>query len=433
MKTQIENTKYLLHQLQIHQIELEMQNEELKRINQELEVSLKKYSGLYNFAPIGFFIINEKGRILKDNSAGKILLGTDGHLMRNSQFLNCIDKDSLSVFNAFSKKVFLSETKHNCELVLLRIDGSRIHTYVDGVAIQNEEGNGKQMLLSITDVTNFRMIENELTESRMLDKIKTEFFSNISHELRTPLNVIFASLQLIELYKGSDSSAKSILNLDKHHYIIKQNSRRLLRLVNNLIDSTRIDSGFYKPLFLNNDIVRVVKSITTSVMQFVESKSISLELVSDIEEKIIRCDVDLIERVVLNILSNAVKFTKSGGRIAVNITEKDESIVMSIKDNGIGIPKDKQKVIFQRFKQVDNGLIREYEGSGIGLNLAKSIVEMHGGTISVESVFGEGSEFIIKLPNRVLKQENISLDKKYEDREKSQVERINIEFSDIYM
>ena len=160
MKTQIENTKYLLHQLQIHQIELEMQNEELKRVNEGLEVSLKKYSGLYNFAPIGFFIINERGRILKDNSAGKILLGTTGRLMKNSQFLNCIEKNSLPVFNAFSKKVFLSETKHNCELVLLRIDGSRIYTYVDGVTIQNEEGNSKQMLLSITDVTNFRMIEN---------------------------------------------------------------------------------------------------------------------------------------------------------------------------------------------------------------------------------------------------------------------------------
>ncbi|MDF2879427.1 MAG: sensor signal transduction histidine kinase, partial [Clostridia bacterium] len=152
---------------------------------------------------------------------------------------------------------------------------------------------------------------------------------------------------------------------------------------------------------------------------------------TDIEEKIVACDSDKIERIILNLLSNAIKFTKSGGKIEVTLADADDTIKISIKDTGIGIPKEKQNFIFERFIQIDKSLSRNREGSGIGLSLVKSLVELHNGNISVNSVHGQGSEFIIVLPAFVLPQAEVSLDFPSAPIE-SKIDRINIEFSDIY-
>jgi signal transduction histidine kinase len=162
-----------------------------------------------------------------------------------------------------------------------------------------------------------------------------------------------------------------------------------------------------------------------------------LEFDTDTEEKFMECDPDKIERVMLNLLSNAVKFTKKNGKITVNIHDNEDKVIISVKDNGIGIQKDKQDLIFQRFHQVDKSLTRSHEGSGIGLSLVKSLVELHGGTIKVESEYGDGSEFIIILPTHI---RNSEANKKALDEAvlaagrpaESHVETINVEFSDIY-
>lgn len=154
---------------------------------------------------------------------------------------------------------------------------------------------------------------------------------------------------------------------------------------------------------------------------------ISIVFDTDIEEKIIAFDADMMERIILNLLSNSIKFTEKGGKIEVNISDKGKEISISVKDNGIGIPSNKLDKIFDIFTQVDNSL-RKTGGSGIGLYLVKSLVELHGGRIFVESEYGKGTEFTIVLPyktiddNLVIKKEDIS-----------NIERISIEFSDIYV
>lgn len=442
-KNSSENYNYLLQELKIHQLELEMQNEELNRINSELEHTLDKYTGLYNFAPVGFFTINEKGLIQKNNPTGAMLLGHTGHSLINSKFRDFVEKSSLITFDTFICNVLKSATKQNSEMVMVNTDGKKIFTYIDGVAIQSEEGDGREILLAITDITDCRAIENELAEARILDKLKIEFFSNISHELRTPLNVILASIQLIELYKKTVSIDKRAVEMDRNYSIIKQNCYRLLRMVNNLIDSTRIDSGSCEMHLQNKDIVSIVKNIVLLAMKFAENKDIILEFASDVKDKEMPIDQELFEKVILNLLSNAVKFTKPGGRILVKIFEENGKFAISFKDNGIGIPKDKLEAVFQRFRQVDKGLTRGHEGMGIGLSLAKSIVELHGGTIFVKSVFGEGCEFIIMLPLKVLAPDNVKTAEKLEDNKECYAEKledkkdyytekINIEFSDIY-
>jgi signal transduction histidine kinase len=213
---------------------------------------------------------------------------------------------------------------------------------------------------------------------------------------------------------------------------LKQNCYRLLRLINNLIDITKIDSGFMNINLRNCNIVSTVEDITLSVVDYVENKGINLIFDTEVEEKIMAIDPDKIERIILNLLSNAIKFTDSGANITVTIYDRGDNIIISVKDTGCGMPEDKLHTIFERFAQVDKLTARANKGSGIGLSLVKSLVEMHNGTISVESKVGEGSEFLITLPVNVNPDETDMQDFINTCIQPSHVESINIEFSDIY-
>jgi signal transduction histidine kinase len=213
---------------------------------------------------------------------------------------------------------------------------------------------------------------------------------------------------------------------------MKQNCYRLLRLVNNLIDITKIDSGYFDINKINNDIVGLVEDITLSIVDYAENRGLSLMFDTDIEEKIIACDPEKIERIIMNLLSNAVKFTGNGGNILVSIEDGEEYIGIRVKDDGRGIPENKLYSIFNRFVQVDKSLTRDHEGSGIGLSLVKSLVELHEGRISVKSEINVGTEFLVELPCKILPQgflEDTSIRNIIHD---NRIEKINIEFSDIY-
>ncbi len=289
-------------------------------------------------------------------------------------------------------------------------------------------------ILKRKKIENLEMLVEEdkrlLKESAELEKLRTQFFANISHEFRTPLNVILSSIQLCKFYFESEKALQKG-NLFKHLKTMKQNCYRLMRLVNNLIDSTKIDVGFLEKHAKNHNIVKIVEDITLSIEEFTENKGISLFFEKNVEEKYIACDIDKIERIMLNLISNAIKFTDAGGSIFVKVQDKSDYIIISVKDTGVGIPQEKQKLIFERFVQVEQTLTRNHEGSGIGLAMAKSFVEMHGGSLTAVSEYGKGSEFIIELP--VVTAENEEEVVRLEEVEtQRRIERINIEFSDIY-
>jgi Signal transduction histidine kinase len=278
---------------------------------------------------------------------------------------------------------------------------------------------------------NFEENKRKLSEILEYDKLKTEFFANISHELRTPLNVIWSSVQLLQSINLSNSVEGYDIN--KYLKIMNQNSLRLLRLINNLIDTTKVDGGYLSLNLLNGNIVYIIEEITLSAADYIKSKGIELIFDTDVEEKYMAFDVDKIERIVLNILSNAIKFTEKNGTIFVNLYDLGNKIQLSIKDTGIGIPEDKLDKIFERFAQVDKSLSRRSEGSGIGLALVKSLIEMQGGTIYAKSKLGEGSEFIVELPVTLVEEDGeVSSYSAYESSNSKYVERIQIEFSDIY-
>lgn len=286
-------------------------------------------------------------------------------------------------------------------------------------------------ITTATDITNKLEIEKEkriLEEAIKLETVKNEFFSNISHEFRTPINIILGTMQVIN--KNIEQNNIQLDSLKKYTHYIKQNSYRLLRLVNNLIDISKMDIGAYELRCSNQNIINIIEDITMSVADYTKNHNINLIFDTDSEETITYCDPDKIERIMLNLLSNAIKYTPEKGFIKVNIKTNQYEIIVSIKDSGVGIPKDKLEIIFDRFGQVDGSFNRKCEGSGIGLSLVKNLVEMHGGEINVNSKVNKGSEFIFSIPIKLSEEAN---NKEYnDDRKCKHVERCDIEFSDIY-
>lgn len=248
---------------------------------------------------------------------------------------------------------------------------------------------------------NNKLIENDVLYKKNLEieKFKNTYFVNLSHELRTPLNVILSAVQFLSKC-GEENIIIDKKKFQDYMSIIRKNSNNLLKIINDLIDSSKMESGTYVINFVETDIIYLVEETALSMKSYVESKNIELIIDPEVEEKKIKCDPVEIERCIINLINNAIKFTPSGGSIWVSIYDKDDKIEISVKDTGIGISKEDQKFIFERFFQINNNIRDKKVGSGIGLALVKYVVELHNGTIRVKSEeLNKGSEFIITLPS----------------------------------
>ncbi|MBD2473159.1 response regulator [Nostoc sp. FACHB-145] len=221
-----------------------------------------------------------------------------------------------------------------------------------------------------------------------LDKQKTEFFQNISHEFRTPITLIQGPLESAVAAGEGLSHEQSAIAL--------RNSRRLLRLVNQLLDLQRLDAGRMQPSFRPCDLVEFVSQIVESFRPYCEKKG--LHLVTDFSEcPKVYLDMEKFDKVVYNLLSNAMKFTPEDGTISVNLQAQGYHCILQVKDTGIGIVKEQIPLLFERFRQAEGSENRSYEGSGLGLALVKELVELHGGNVTVDSEYGNGTTFTLWL------------------------------------
>lgn len=280
-------------------------------------------------------------------------------------------------------------------------------------------------------VNNLMGFEKKYNEIKEIEKAKTQFFANLSHEIKTPINIIYSCFQLLDINKGKGET-ELWNSYNKYYGTIKQNCYRLLRLVNNLVDITKIDSGFMKLNFINYEIVSLVEDITLSIVPYVESKNITVLFDTYVEELVIKCDPESLERVILNLLSNAVKFSNENGNITVLLDANKDFVIIKVKDDGIGIAPEVSDYVFERFAQEDKSFNRKKEGSGIGLSLVKSLVELHGGVVYLEKSVEQGCEFVIKLPNKILDESKNEEIKSIDIDNKPLIQKVNIEFSDIY-
>ncbi|MCD4723868.1 MAG: response regulator [Bacteroidales bacterium] len=244
----------------------------------------------------------------------------------------------------------------------------------------------------------------EADKLKELDSMKSRFFANISHEFRTPLTLILGPVEkvLTEIKDG---------NIFHDLRMVQRNAKRLQKLINQLLDLSKLESGKLKLQAKEVNITDLVRKYVQSFEFLAKQKNIELNFKSDKEHIPLYVDQDKIEKILNNLLSNAFKFTPVGGSIKVSLGRQStiDNVIITISDTGPGIPADKLSHIFDRFYQVDDSASRTHEGTGIGLALTMELVDLHHGTISVESEEGNGTTFAIMLPSgkEHLKEEEI--------------------------
>lgn len=326
------------------------------------------------------------------------------------------------------------------------------YMYVSGMPVYNSDNSMKLYIIHSRDITEHVQKETiikqqqELLLKREREKgealkasmdLKDEFLYLITHEFRTPMAVINSAIQAVELMCREEVTER----LGHYLKIIKQNNKRQLRLVNNLLDITRISSGNIRMNYSSFEIVHVVQMIVNSVQLYGQQKRVKLGFESTLKVKKIYSDEEKIERILLNLLSNALKFTPGDKSINVTLSERVHKnrnmISISVKDEGIGIPEEKRDIIFERFGQVDSSLSRRAEGTGLGLYLTKLLIDSLEGEVLLESEIDKGSNFTVLLPvcskcGSIEKAEDSEADSRMLKKSDRIIESVGIEFSDIY-
>ncbi|MEM9244658.1 MAG: response regulator [Cyanobacteria bacterium P01_F01_bin.153] len=245
-----------------------------------------------------------------------------------------------------------------------------------------------QAAIAVQQARLYQKTRKQAEQLLALDKQKNEFFQNVSHEFRTPLTLMIGPLEAA-VDNGDDLPGDQAA-------IALRNSRRLLRLVNQLLDIQRIDAQRLQPTFRPLNLTRFTEQIVEAFQDYSDRKGISLVTHLD-DGPPAYVDIERFDKVLYNLLSNAMKFTPSGGTITVSLGCTSDSFVLKVQDTGIGIRDDQLPHLFERFRQAEGSVSRSYEGTGLGLALVQELVGLHGGKVSVDSVYGQGSTFTVWL------------------------------------
>ncbi|ADL52086.1 sensor histidine kinase [Clostridium cellulovorans] len=314
----------------------------------------------------------------------------------NSGYINNIFKVQDQTMHETLMEVFKELDATRCPknydpIAVVDENNKTVYYRLKFIPYENRDGEIKYVYLYGIDVT------KEIKHSLELEKVnfmKNEFFNLISHELRTPLTLIYSSIQLAnEIYKTEITE-----NLDKTLTRINKNTGRLLKLVNNILDISKLEAGYMVLNITNTEIVSNTEDIVESVIYHSNMKNVNVVFDTYEEEVYVHVDKEKYERIVLNLLSNAIKFSNDNKSIFVTMDFTENHFILSVKDQGVGIPKEKISTIFNRFYQVDNSLTRNAEGTGLGLSLVQKLVDLMDGEISVDSEEGVGTTFTVKLP-----------------------------------
>lgn len=385
--------KELFHELKVHQIELEIQNEELRNSEINLTDLKNKYFSLFETAPVGYVVLSEENEIQEANLTFCEMVGYSKEYILNSKFTSFISPTAQDNFYFFRDKVINNRMSVPLELEIIKSDGNIITVNINPGVLGDGDTN---ILLALTDISKQKDLESKLIKEKeraeASDKTKSRFLATMSHELRTPLNTVIGTSDII-LRKNISKEIK------KDASIIKKSAEHLLMIISDILDYSHIEEGSLtlNPVDFNLEDV-FVDCYDIMQLNFLEKGIDFKKSFPDLEKKYFYGDSKRISQIIINILSNALKYTNEG-EVTFSYDLKPENILtIIVKDTGVGIAPGKLQLIFDGFKQVDTSFMRKTGGSGLGLSIVKNLVHSMDGKVDVESKFGEGTEFKISIP-----------------------------------
>ena len=402
----------LLHELEVHKIELELQNEELIQAKEELVIASEKYIELYDFAPSGYFTLSRNGEILQLNHLGAKMLGKERLQLKERLFHLFVSYDSKPIFRHFLEKVFGSNIIETCDVALSVNGSSPMYVHLTGRAAEN----GEQCMVTVFDITQQKQTEIELTDLKIhaekaqviaeearykaetathvaedAVESKQQFLANMSHEIRTPMNAVIGFTNVL---------LKTKLNETQNKYLnaIKVSGESLIVLINDILDIAKVDARkmtFEKIPFSLLDSISIMHQLFD-----LKIKEKNLDMFDEYDNtipQILVGDPMRFRQIILNLMSNALKFT-SQGKISLRVRlikedAKKVTIEFTLTDTGIGIGKDRLSQVFNKFEQADKDTSSSYGGTGLGLAIVKQMVEQQGGTVFASSELAKGSTF----------------------------------------
>ncbi|MDQ0148436.1 ATP-binding protein [Eubacterium multiforme] len=418
-----------LEKLRIKQSELNMKLKQRNTILNELKVikkkSEKRYYDLIESFKDGLLIFNV-GKLTYINEEALKILGfnyKEELLGKDIEFIIGIiwDETEIRDENLVHQIDLISFVKSLYKFKNKRKSIRELELHL----VNNNEKRQILYIRDIAEINKYNKMRKEYEEYLREEEVKNKFYSNISHELRTPINVISSALTLNEVHLNN----YNMESISKNNEVIKQNCLRLIRTINNFIDANKISEGYLRPNKKVYNLVEVIENVTIATNKYVKRINNSLIFDSSHEEVYLPVDKNMIERIMLNLLSNSVKHGENNKKIEVNINLQEYNVVITVRNNARLIENEEKKYMFDEFTKINKTLNRNKEGSGLGLFLSKTLIELHNGTINFKASKECGNKFTIKFPLEDL------LD--YDMGENSEIvtlnRKVDIEFSDIYL
>ena len=393
----------LLHQLQVHQIELEMQNETLRQAQLALEESRDRYVDLYEFAPVGYLTLTAAGLIAEANLTGADLLKEDRRKLLQRRFAHFVVPEERTGWQKHFLQAMQQGGKQTCELTLQRSDGTLFATCLDCLRSAARDA-APTLRIALTDISLRKQFEQALQATNVelesakavaekANRAKSEFLSSMSHELRTPLNAVLGFAQLLAAETPPPSPAQQ-QSIDQ----IVQAGWYLLRLINEILDLALIESGRVTMAQESIALTDVLQDCQAMIAPQADKRGVRMMFPEADNLFHVRADRTRIKQVMVNLLSNAIKYNRAGGTVAVECAlSGDNRVRIGVRDSGAGLAPEQLAQLFQPFNRLGQEAHGE-EGTGIGLVVTKQLVELMGGVVGVDSQPGVGSVFWVELP-----------------------------------
>jgi len=393
----------LLHQLQVHQIELEMQNETLRQAQLALEESRDRYVDLYEFAPVGYLTLTATGLISEVNLTGADLLGEDRRKLLQRRFAHFVVPGERTSWQNHFSHTLRQGGKQSCELTLQRSDGTLFANRLDCLRTVSSDA-APTLRIALTDITEHKQFEHALQANNIelasakaaaekANRAKSELLSSMSHELRTPLNAVLGFAQLMAADTPPPSPAQQ-QSIDQ----IVQAGWYLLRLINEILDLALIESGKVTMAQESISLTEVLQNCQAMIEPQADKRGIQMMFPRPDNLFYVHADRTRLKQVMVNLLSNAIKYNRVGGTVAVDCAlSGDNRVRISVRDSGAGLAPEQLAQLFQPFNRLGQETSSE-EGTGIGLVVTKQLVELMGGVVGVDSSVGVGSVFWVELP-----------------------------------